>query len=330
MALHLSGSLTFRPNSSSDYRHSSPLFILPKTSFATTSFTKRHSWLTLKGLKPTHNSPRVIPVLAIGRGNFPPPSPGGSGSMGDWRKDSFLESSYQCPVPREQQPVFEYESLVKMSLFSWVTMGPVNYALRLVAVGFLFSVFIGWPVASITFNPRDQALQCVLGTLAGGQLAATLTVLRLYLGYAYVGNRLFSATVEYEETGWYDGEIWVKTPELLARDRLLASYKVKPALNRLKLTLIGLGLSLGVSSLLLFFLPSILPSPERAPLLTPEDALRSVPRGGYNSRAAQRYEPEAFQDEDFEGGEEMAFPEELGSVVMIPGCGPVEGTAMGE
>jgi hypothetical protein len=31
--------------------------------------------------------------------------------------------------------------------------------------------------------------------------------LRLYLGWAYIGNRLFSATVEYEETGWYDGQV---------------------------------------------------------------------------------------------------------------------------
>ena len=30
-----------------------------------------------------------------------------------------------------------------------------------------------------------------------------------------------------EETGWYDGQVWVKTPELLARDRLLASYRVR-------------------------------------------------------------------------------------------------------
>ena len=43
-----------------------------------------------------------------------------------------------------------------------------------------------------------QALQCVLGTLAGGEVAAILVALRLYLGWVYVGNRLFSATVECE------------------------------------------------------------------------------------------------------------------------------------
>ena len=33
--------------------------------------------------------------------------------------------------------------------------------------------------------------------------------------------------VEYEETGWYDGQVFVKPPEVLARDRLLGSYEVR-------------------------------------------------------------------------------------------------------
>lgn len=30
-------------------------------------------------------------------------------------------------------------------------------------------------------------------------------VLNMYNGWSYVRDRLLSATVEYEETGWYDG-----------------------------------------------------------------------------------------------------------------------------
>jgi len=32
--------------------------------------------------------------------------------------------------------------------------------------------------------------------------------------------------VDYEETGWYDGEVFVKPPEVLTRDRLLGMYEV--------------------------------------------------------------------------------------------------------
>ncbi|PNG99941.1 hypothetical protein TSOC_014264, partial [Tetrabaena socialis] len=37
----------------------------------------------------------------------------------------------------------------------------------------------------------------------------------------------------------YDGEVFVKPPEVLMRDRLLGSYEVKPVLSKLRSTLLG-------------------------------------------------------------------------------------------
>lgn len=187
-----------------------------------------------------------------------------------------------CPVPEEQQPINEYQSLLESPGFPWVTLEPVSYALRLAGVGLLFTALIGWPVSSLTFDPERQALQCLLGSLGGGEVAVTLAALRLYLGWSYIGSRLFSATVEYEETGWYDGQVWVKTPELLARDRLLASYQVKPVLTRLKTTLLGLGLSLVATTALLFTLPADAPAAAaNARALTPASFSGSpAPRNG--------------------------------------------------
>ena len=42
----------------------------------------------------------------------------------------------------------------------------------------------------------------------------------------YVGDRLRTATLDYEETGWYDGATFHKPQEVLVRDRLLAAYEV--------------------------------------------------------------------------------------------------------
>jgi Conserved in the green lineage and diatoms 27 len=42
----------------------------------------------------------------------------------------------------------------------------------------------------------------------------------------------------------YDGQTFVKPPEVLTRDRLLGLYEVKPILQRLKLTLLGAGTTL--------------------------------------------------------------------------------------
>ena len=37
---------------------------------------------------------------------------------------------------------------------------------------------------------------------AGALVPVVVALVRVYLGWAYVGNRLLSAVVEYEETGW--------------------------------------------------------------------------------------------------------------------------------
>ena len=75
--------------------------------------------------------------------------------------------------------------------------------------------------------------------------------LRIYLGWKYVADRLMTATLEYEETGWYDGQQFVKPPEILTRDRLLGAYEVRPVMARLRRTLQGTGVALLATALAL-------------------------------------------------------------------------------
>jgi hypothetical protein len=48
------------------------------------------------------------------------------------------------------------------------------------------------------------------------------------------------ATVPYEESGWYDGQIWIKPPEILLQDRLIGTYEIYPGLQRLQKTVVFL------------------------------------------------------------------------------------------
>jgi hypothetical protein len=43
--------------------------------------------------------------------------------------------------------------------------------------------------------------------------------------------------VPYEESGWYDGQLWVKPEEVSNRDRLIVDYQVLPVLQRIRRTL---------------------------------------------------------------------------------------------
>ncbi|CAN1786382.1 Protein CONSERVED IN THE GREEN LINEAGE AND DIATOMS 27, chloroplastic [Linum perenne] len=113
-----------------------------------------------------------------------------------------------CPVPVDQQPINEYQSLSTSFPFSWASGDIVQYCSRLFVTGASFALFVGLPVAWFgSVGPQYDPLKPLSAAVSSGILVVSLAVLRMYLGWAYVGNRLLSATVEYEETGWYDGQV---------------------------------------------------------------------------------------------------------------------------
>ncbi|CAL4915054.1 unnamed protein product [Urochloa decumbens] len=152
--------------------------------------------------------------------------------------------------------VNEYSALKDSVLYSWAELSPGSFFLRLGGLWMITFTVLAAPIAAASFNPGKDPLKFVLAAGIGTLLLVSLVVLRIYLGWSYVGDRLLSAVVPYEETGWYDGQMWVKPPEVLARDRLLGSYKVKPVINLLKQTLVGTGaLLVGAVSLFAFAAP---------------------------------------------------------------------------
>ncbi|XP_049373734.1 uncharacterized protein ycf36 isoform X2 [Solanum verrucosum] len=187
----------------------------------------------------------------------------------------------ECPVPLDQQPVNEFKTLSNSFPFSWASGDLVEYCSRLFATGLAFALFVGLPVNLYgSAGPIPEPLKPFLGAVSGGLIVVTLAVVRMYLGWAYID----------EETGWYDGQIWVKTPEVLARDRLLGSFSVKPVLSRLKNTLVVLATSLLVCVVVFVSIEngqmdSYIPSEEAGG--------RSVP-GVYDDESARSFEPDAF------------------------------------
>ena len=47
-----------------------------------------------------------------------------------------------------------------------------------------------------------QTAEFFLSGAVGAGFVVSLAVLRIFLGWSYVGDRLLSAAVAYEETGW--------------------------------------------------------------------------------------------------------------------------------
>ncbi|KAL6985524.1 hypothetical protein U1Q18_018900 [Sarracenia purpurea var. burkii] len=206
-------------------------------------------------------------------------------------RNGSIPPETECPVPSEQLPVNEYQALSTSFPFSWAAGDLVEYCSRLFFTGASFALFVGLPVSWFgSVGAQSEPLKPTLAAVSSGLFVVTLAVVRMYLGWSYVGNRLLSATIEYEETGWYDGQIWVKTAEVLARDRLLGSFSVKPALNRLKNTLVGLAASLFICVLILINLES---RQKDSYVSSREAGGRAIP-GVYNDDSARSFEPDAF------------------------------------
>lgn len=114
-----------------------------------------------------------------------------------------LDPSLERAVPSEQRPVNELKSLKQANLYSWATLEFDQYVQRLALVFIFFGGFVGGPIAYQSFDPTKYPVEFVLASCTGALLVVAATVIRIYLGWAYINDRLMSAAVPYEETGWY-------------------------------------------------------------------------------------------------------------------------------
>lgn len=137
-----------------------------------------------------------------------------------------------CPVPLEQQPVQEFEQLQSSWFYGWTTLGIWDYSRKFLWIA-LASGLLAATVAASSFPPSRDLGRFLGATVMGATLIPILALLRLYTGWWYVDDRLRKETIFYEESGWYDGQTWRKPPEMLTRDRLIASFQVAPMLRRL-------------------------------------------------------------------------------------------------
>ena len=137
----------------------------------------------------------------------------------------------QCPVPLEQQPTNEFIELSKSVIFSWPK---TKKSLIIVLFKFWIGTFILFLVissGSIYF--KKSILKYILLSFFSSLSIPFLISLRLYLGWNHIFKRLNSESVEYEESGWYDGQVWLKPLVLKERESLIASNEVKPILKNL-------------------------------------------------------------------------------------------------
>ena len=142
-----------------------------------------------------------------------------------------------CPVPLDQRPLNEFNSIRKSWIISWPLLEKKFFYRKL-----LYSWILIAPISLlISYGSdylRNNVFELTLVSLTASLLFPILLLSRQWLSWIYIYKRLNSESIEYEESGWYDGQVWEKPIDWRAKDLLIAQHQVKPILNHLKIVVI--------------------------------------------------------------------------------------------
>ena len=158
-------------------------------------------------------------------------------------------NQFNCPVPKDQQPTNEFIELSKSKIFSWPKSKKSFLFILLKFWAVTFFVFVIISSGSVYFE--TSTLRYVLLSFFSSLSLPFLFSVRLYLGWNHIFKRLTSEKVEYEESGWYDGQIWIKPVNLKEKETLIALLEVKPILKNL-IQILSLIIIFALSGILLF------------------------------------------------------------------------------
>nr|YP_009294020.1 hypothetical protein Hrub_018 [Hildenbrandia rubra]AOM67262.1 hypothetical protein Hrub_018 [Hildenbrandia rubra] len=158
-----------------------------------------------------------------------------------------------CPIPFYQQPYNEYKILRNTGFFSWPTLSSQDFLSKVLMFWLIVSILL-LPIVTNIFSMPLKFEKLIISDLIFSSLILVLFLTRLYLGWSYIMQRLLSATVFYEESGWYDGQMWIKPAEMLTQDRLIGTYEVMPLLIILRKFLIIIVFLLLSITIIYFFI----------------------------------------------------------------------------
>ena len=157
-----------------------------------------------------------------------------------------------CPVPPDQRPLNEFNSIRNSWIISWPFLERSIFYRKLILSWFYITP-ISFTISYGSDYLKNNIIELTFVSLTASIVLPILLLTRQWLSWIYIYKRLNSETIEYEESGWYDGQIWEKPIEWRAKDLLIAQHQIKPILNHLE-TIILLLLSVILLSLLFILL----------------------------------------------------------------------------
>nr|YP_009551062.1 hypothetical protein Ycf36 [Pseudellipsoidion edaphicum]QAA12055.1 hypothetical protein Ycf36 [Pseudellipsoidion edaphicum] len=159
----------------------------------------------------------------------------------------------KCPVLRDQRPFYEYLKRKESLVLGWVVLKQIKYTKRFFVSLFSLCLLL-FPITYLTISFSYYPIQSVFFILLLPLFGVGIVYCYFFITWFYIRKRLVEAKVWYEESGWYDGKIWIKPTSVLKHEKLLCYYQIVPLVKRLKNTLKIIFFSIVVVMLTFFFL----------------------------------------------------------------------------
>ena len=156
-----------------------------------------------------------------------------------------------CPVPQNQRPLNEFNSIRNSWLISWPFLERKIFYRKLL-VSWLYITPVSLTISYGSDYLKDNIFELALVSFTASIIFPILLLSRQWLSWIYIYKRLNSENIEYEESGWYDGQIWEKPINWRAKEFLMAQHQVKPILNHLEKVIILIIFIILCSTLFLF------------------------------------------------------------------------------
>ena len=137
-----------------------------------------------------------------------------------------------CPVPFNQRPLNEFNSIRNSWIISWPLLDKSIFYKKLL-YSWIFIIPISLIISYGSDSLKNNIFDLTFISLTAAIILPILLLSRQWLSWIYIYKRLTSEIIEYEESGWYDGQVWEKPIDWRAKDLLIAQYQVKPVLDHL-------------------------------------------------------------------------------------------------
>ncbi len=139
-----------------------------------------------------------------------------------------------CPVPLNQRPLNEFNNIRDSWIISWPLQERSFFYRNL-----LYSWIIFMPISlTVSYGSnylKNNIIDLTFISVTASLIFPILLLFRQWLSWIYIYKRLNSENIEYEESGWYDGQIWEKPVDWRAQDLLIAQHQVRPILDHIEM-----------------------------------------------------------------------------------------------